>query len=73
MTLPLTPSQTAGPYLAIGLPWVDGPYVVPEGTPGVVTIGGLVLDGAGRWPTRWWRPGRPARTAASHTPTTRAA
>ncbi len=47
MTLPLTPSQTTGPFLAIGLPWVDGPYVVPEGTPGAVTIGGRVLDGAG--------------------------
>ena len=29
-----TPSQTVGPYLAIGLPWPDGPDVVPEGTPG---------------------------------------
>jgi protocatechuate 3,4-dioxygenase alpha subunit len=43
----LTPSQTVGPFLAIGLPWPDGPYVVPEGTPGAVTITGLVLDGAG--------------------------
>jgi protocatechuate 3,4-dioxygenase alpha subunit len=43
----LTPSQTVGPFLAIGLPWLDGPYVVPEGTPGAVTISGLVLDGAG--------------------------
>jgi hypothetical protein len=25
MTLPLTPSQTAGPFLAIGLPGADGP------------------------------------------------
>jgi protocatechuate 3,4-dioxygenase alpha subunit len=47
VTLPLTPSQTTGPFLAIGLPWVDGPYVVPEGTPGTITIGGRVLDGAG--------------------------
>jgi protocatechuate 3,4-dioxygenase alpha subunit len=43
----LTPSQTVGPFLAIGLPWPDGPYVVPEGTPGAVTITGQVLDGAG--------------------------
>jgi protocatechuate 3,4-dioxygenase alpha subunit len=43
----LTPSQTVGPFLSIGLPWPDGPYVVPEGTPGAVTISGLVLDGAG--------------------------
>jgi protocatechuate 3,4-dioxygenase alpha subunit len=44
---PLTPAQTTGPVLAIGLPWADGPYVVPEGTPGAITIGGKVLDGAG--------------------------
>lgn len=47
MNLPMTPSQTVGPFLAIGLPWPDGPYVVPEGTPGAITIGGRVLDGAG--------------------------
>ena len=47
MTLPLTPSQTVGPFLAIGLPWPDGPYVVPDGTPGAITICGQVLDGAG--------------------------
>ena len=29
-----TPSQTVGPYLSIGLPWPDGPAVVPDGTPG---------------------------------------
>jgi protocatechuate 3,4-dioxygenase, alpha subunit len=46
-SLPLTPSQTVGPFLAISLPWADGPYVVPEGTPGAITIGGKVLDGAG--------------------------
>jgi protocatechuate 3,4-dioxygenase alpha subunit len=45
--LPVTPSQTVGPFFAIGLPWADGPYVVPDGTPGAITIGGLVLDGAG--------------------------
>jgi protocatechuate 3,4-dioxygenase, alpha subunit len=43
----LTPSQTIGPFLSIGLPWPDGPYVVPEGTPGAITISGLVLDGEG--------------------------
>ena len=30
MTAKLTPSQTVGPFLAIGLPWPDGPFVVPE-------------------------------------------
>ncbi len=43
----LTPSQTVGPFLAIGLPWPDGPFVVPDGTPGAVSISGRVLDGAG--------------------------
>ena len=47
MTLPLTPSQTIGPFFAVGLPWADGPQVVPEGTPGAVRIAGRVLDGAG--------------------------
>jgi protocatechuate 3,4-dioxygenase alpha subunit len=42
-----TPSQTVGPYLAIGLPWADGPDVVPEGTPGEILIWGTVFDGAG--------------------------
>jgi protocatechuate 3,4-dioxygenase alpha subunit len=44
--LPITPSQTIGPFLAIGLPWPDGPFVVPEGTPGAITITGRVTDGA---------------------------
>jgi protocatechuate 3,4-dioxygenase, alpha subunit len=46
--LPVTPSQTVGPFFAIGLPWADGPQVVPEGTPGAITIAGFVLDGAGQ-------------------------
>ena len=47
MTSPRTPSQTIGPFFAIGLPWPDGPYVVPEGTPGAIWIRGTVLDGEG--------------------------
>ena len=42
-----TPSQTVGPYLLIGLPWPDGPDVVPEGTPGRIRLYGRVFDGAG--------------------------
>jgi len=42
-----TPSQTVGPFFALGLPWEDGPFVVPEGTAGAIRIGGRVLDGAG--------------------------
>ncbi len=47
MTLGITPSQTVGPFLAIGLPWPDGALVVPEQTPGAIVISGQVLDGAG--------------------------
>jgi protocatechuate 3,4-dioxygenase, alpha subunit len=43
----MTPSQTVGPYFTMTLPWPDGPYVVPEGTPGAITIVGWVYDGAG--------------------------
>ena len=42
-----TPSQTVGPFFSLGLPWEDGPFVVPAGTPGAIRIGGRVLDGAG--------------------------
>ena len=45
--LQLTPSQTVGPYFAIGLTWADGAFVVPEGTPGAFRIRGQVFDGAG--------------------------
>lgn len=43
-----TPSQTVGPFLHIGLDWgPEGAAVVAPGTPGAVTVGGRVLDGAG--------------------------
>jgi protocatechuate 3,4-dioxygenase alpha subunit len=42
-----TPSQTVGPFFSIGLPFDDGPFVVPEGTPGSIRIGGTVHDGDG--------------------------
>ncbi|MET0135283.1 MAG: protocatechuate 3,4-dioxygenase subunit alpha [Kibdelosporangium sp.] len=42
-----TPSQTVGPYLGLGMPWPDGPTVVPHGTPGAIMITGTVYDGAG--------------------------
>jgi protocatechuate 3,4-dioxygenase alpha subunit len=47
VTAQITPSQTVGPFLAIGLPWPDGPFVVPEGTPGAIIISGRITDGAG--------------------------
>jgi protocatechuate 3,4-dioxygenase alpha subunit len=45
--LETTPSQTVGPFFAIGLPWPDGPYVVEEGTPGAIWLEGSLYDGAG--------------------------
>jgi protocatechuate 3,4-dioxygenase alpha subunit len=44
---PRTPSQTIGPFFEVGLPWKDGPFVVPDGTPDAVWLRGYVLDGAG--------------------------
>jgi protocatechuate 3,4-dioxygenase, alpha subunit len=44
---PATPSQTVGPYFAIGLPWELGPLAVPPDTPGAIRISGMVYDGAG--------------------------
>jgi protocatechuate 3,4-dioxygenase alpha subunit len=42
-----TPSQTVGPYFAIGLPTDDGQHVVPPGSPGLIRISGTVFDGDG--------------------------
>lgn len=42
-----TPSQTVGPYFAIGLPFSDGPFTVPEGAPGAIRVTGTVYDGEG--------------------------
>ena len=47
MNLPLTASQTVGPFFGFALPWPDGPFAVAEGTPGAIWIRGQVLDGAG--------------------------
>ena len=43
----VTPSATVGPYFTLRLPFPEGPYVVPAGTPGAVTIFGRLRDGAG--------------------------
>lgn len=45
--LGVTPSQTVGPYFAIGLTWDDGADVVPQGTDGAFWIRGRVTDGNG--------------------------
>ncbi|MGH2927417.1 MAG: protocatechuate 3,4-dioxygenase subunit alpha, partial [Solirubrobacteraceae bacterium] len=47
MIFSTTPSQTVGPFFAIGLPWPEGPAAVPEGTPDAIRIRGTITDGAG--------------------------
>jgi protocatechuate 3,4-dioxygenase alpha subunit len=66
----LTPSQTVGPYFAIGLPWPEGPHAVVPASADAITIGGLVLDGAGD-PVpdhllEFWQPDPDGRFADSH-------
>ena len=46
MTLP-TPSQTVGPFFAIGLPYEGGPELVPPGHPDALRLFGVVLDADG--------------------------
>jgi len=43
-----TPSQTVGPYFGFALPWPQGPFAVPEGTPDAIRIEGRILDGEGQ-------------------------
>jgi protocatechuate 3,4-dioxygenase, alpha subunit len=47
MIFEVTPSQTVGPYFAIGLPYENGHMIVPRDTPGAITITGTVRDGRG--------------------------
>jgi protocatechuate 3,4-dioxygenase, alpha subunit len=42
-----TPSQTVGPFFAIGMPWDAGPDAVARDTAGALRIAGTVYDGAG--------------------------
>jgi protocatechuate 3,4-dioxygenase alpha subunit len=47
MIFEVTPSQTVGPYFAIGLLYEGGHQIVPEGTPGEIRIMGTIYDGRG--------------------------
>jgi protocatechuate 3,4-dioxygenase, alpha subunit len=47
LIFPTTPSQTVGPYFAIGLPWDRGRLAAPAEAPGALRIRGTVYDGAG--------------------------
>lgn len=43
----ITPAQTVGPFLSLGLDWPDGPHVVDPTVPGAVRISGALIDGNG--------------------------
>jgi protocatechuate 3,4-dioxygenase, alpha subunit len=43
----LTPSQTVGPFFAIGLPFEAGPYACEQDVPDAIWVRGTVYDGAG--------------------------
>jgi len=43
----VTPSQTVGPYWAIGMPWKDSTAFTGEPPANAITVWGHVLDGAG--------------------------
>lgn len=45
--LAVTPSQTVGPFFAIGLPWPEGPNAAAEDEPGALMISGVLTDGEG--------------------------
>ena len=47
MIFEVTPSQTVGPYFAIGVPFDGGNRIVSENTPGQVRISGTIYDGRG--------------------------
>ena len=43
----ITPAQTVGPFLSLGLAWPDGPHAVDPAAPGAVRIAGRLFDGNG--------------------------
>ena len=69
MIFETTPSQTVGPYFAIGLPWPEGPYAVAPGHAGrdPRSAARSTTAPARRSPTTCSRPGRPTPRAGSPT------
>lgn len=47
MIFEVTPSQTVGPYFAIGLPFDGQEHAVTPDTPGAIRISGTIYDGDG--------------------------
>ena len=70
MIFEVTPSQTVGPYFAIGLPFEGGNQIVPEGTPGAIRITGTIYDGRGEVVPdhliEFWQPDAEGRFADIH-------
>ena len=70
MIFEVTPSQTVGPYFAIGLPFGDQQHVVADGTPGAITISGTIYDGHGEivpdHVVEFWQPDPEGRFADLH-------
>jgi protocatechuate 3,4-dioxygenase alpha subunit len=70
MIFEVTPSQTVGPFFAIGLPFDAQRLIVPEGTPGAITITGSVYDGGGEivpdHVIEFWQPDGEGRFADLH-------
>ncbi|MDE3132837.1 MAG: protocatechuate 3,4-dioxygenase subunit alpha [Acidobacteriota bacterium] len=70
MIFEVTPSQTVGPYFAIGLPYNGGNQIVPEGTPGQIRITGTIYDGRGEVVPdhliEFWQPDPEGRFADLH-------
>jgi protocatechuate 3,4-dioxygenase alpha subunit len=70
MIFEVTPSQTVGPYFAICLPYEGGNLIVPEDTPGAVTITGTIYDSHGDIVPdhliEFWQPDGDGRFADIH-------
>jgi len=68
-----TPAQTVGPFFAFALPFRDGPWAVPEGTPGAIRVEGRLLDGRGDpvpdGLVETWQVGPPASRGFGRCPT----
>jgi protocatechuate 3,4-dioxygenase alpha subunit len=70
MIFEVTPSQTVGPYFAIGLPYEGSNLIVPADTPGAITITGTIHDGLGDVVPdhliEFWQPDGEGRFADLH-------
>jgi protocatechuate 3,4-dioxygenase, alpha subunit len=70
MIFEVTPSQTVGPYFAIGLPFENGNLIVGEDVPGAIRISGTVYDGRGELIPdhliEFWQPDAEGRFADLH-------